>query len=221
MPRLYRPTGMRKYRPFGGAGGELLSVSGGGGAAFSDNFESYTAGELTAQSNWAAGRGNATATVVSGNYVSVVVNVDGLCSFHWDDVGSQTDGLAQSEVVVSSSGHANCQPGLIARYLDDNNFVWCALNNGFNNLTVGSLIAGVQSADTVAATWTRGQTYYVDFELSSGSATCRVYTDADRTTLYHQKTLSTGVYTGAGKWGVQNNAQATGQGNFDNWSFTS
>lgn len=38
MPRLYRPTGMRKYRPFGGAGGELLSVAGGGGGSYEDTI---------------------------------------------------------------------------------------------------------------------------------------------------------------------------------------
>lgn len=37
MPRILRPTGMRKYRPFGGPGGKLLSAAG-GGRSYSDEI---------------------------------------------------------------------------------------------------------------------------------------------------------------------------------------
>lgn len=221
MPRLYRPTGMRKYRPFGGPGGELLSVAGGGGGAgFTEDFESYTAGELTAQSTWSAGRGNSTATVVAGNYCSEVVNADGLCSHHWDDLGSTyVDGLIQGNVRISSSGHANCQPGFMARYVDADNLIYCALNNGFNELYIISLTGGVQSKSSAAAVWTRGVTYYVDFEFVGTALTCTVYSDAERTTQIKQVT-HTSTHNSAGAMGIGNNAQATGQGDFDDLVFS-
>lgn len=38
MPRILRPTGMRSYRPFSGAGGEVLSISSGGGGSFAQEI---------------------------------------------------------------------------------------------------------------------------------------------------------------------------------------
>lgn len=225
MPRLYRPTGMRKYRPFGGPGGKLLSASGGGGgASFSDDFDSYTNTDLfsTASGIWQQARSQSTWTVsgTTDKIVTGVISSDGLDgALYLPASNGYVDGTISCTAQISVGGHANSQPGLLGRWVDVDNFVYCRLNNGSNNLGVVSRSSGVQTETTASQVWTRGQNYFVDLILSGTDLTCNVYSDSDKTTLV--KSVShTSNHTASGYMGMQENAQSTGRGIFNDWSFT-
>ena len=132
----------------------------------------------------------------------------------YKDVPEFVNGTVQCEVVAESG--VNCQPTILVRYIDGNNYVQIKVSKWDSKFYVLEKINGVTVGSTsVNYAWSFGVVYYIEIIMDGGQITATAYTDVDRSTSVVTVTRTMGQVL-PGKIGLVCVGTTTSAMHFDN-----
>jgi hypothetical protein len=112
------------------------------------------------------------------------------------------NGRQRAKMIHSSDGIVDTsqQFGFVARYQDNNNFIYVEMDNTGNLLKIRERVISYSTISSVAFSPALDTDYYLEFIVNGATATATVYSDSGYTTVL-ATTSGTVAYTGSGEGG--------------------
>ena len=235
MSRILRPTSMRGFRPFSGAGGEVRSIAGGGGGGgggpFTEDWESYSLGAWVPADNGYTilnERANQGYDIVNGfgsfsgqmlKMRATGIDTSTTTIITPDAMGDQADGIFRMQYYVSSTTNNNNYVQMYLRWTDMNNYIRCWGHTSAAYLYIDEVVGGSATTATAITFNNRNTHWWMELIADGSDITFNLYEDAYVTlkkSCYKSVALTTAGKLGLGFYAGYTNDYAY-YGDFD-WS---
>lgn len=226
MRGSYGIPALNGYNAFTGPGGSGAEVD--GAALLIETWNDYSVGTWTfPQAKWSKANSLSTLDIIADGAYSkmtdqhlrtTATSVDSSTPLLYTLEGStMADGVIGCQIVADISGHANCQPTIMGRYVDSANRVEVRVIPNTNQLQLAYIISAVGTTVTQGVNLSLDKLYYVELILDGANIQAKLYDGPDTTTLLTSVSNTTPL-TSSGSVGVRGIGQGTAKAHFDNFN---
>jgi len=196
--------------------------------SFSEDFESYSTGAWTPESNgwtetldfnnWEIVAAGAEAAMPTQHLKSTTHTTgDGMIVYDATSAAPFADGTISCEIMFATTGHTNNQPSIFGRYLDTINWVQARIALSNNKMHLLAKDNGVYSQADFPWTMVAGWRYKLELVMNGTTLTANLYNASDPTTVIHTGTMET-THLDAGGAGIMGVGQVPAYAHFDNFN---